>query len=226
VVENHLNRTLGEEPATSYFDLVVEGGRISTAWDPYRFDVFANVGYLFGEWVSRVYPGDLELMLAGPFGTLPPRLDPESIALWERRTEEFASSPASAISSGPPTIAAYQAPVRTICSRAFVALGIAAAGLGLSGGWTLEDEAAWNEAAARLSEDALAEIRALPPPEGDQAPFAGVFQVMQQLTDLLFERAAAASAGDAALVETLGGQLDDLSNARVEAGGPAFRSCP
>ena len=72
------------------------------------------------------------------------------------------------------------------------------------GSTELEDFAAMGETMARISEEALAEMRALPPPrEAARARFSVFYSLAEQQIDVLRQAAGAASAGDSARVEML-----------------------
>jgi hypothetical protein len=92
--------------------------------------------------------------------------------------------------------------------------------------WTLQKEAAWSETAARISEEALVELRALSPPEADQGRFHEILSLMQQQTDVLRQIAEAATAGDAELVQTLSHERVDLTHRKDAIAGPDLGYCP
>lgn len=89
----------------------------------------------------------------------------------------------------------------------------------LGGDWSLEDHWAWHLAAARFSEEALAELRAVPRPAGDTW-INRMFSHVEQETAVLSELAAAASAEDWALVEKLERDRVTLTHHRIHPGCP------
>jgi hypothetical protein len=96
--------------------------------------------------------------------------------------------------------------------------------------WELEDEAAWNETAVRFSEEVLAELRALTPPEADRARFYQFYSLLEQQTDALRQAAAAAFAGDTARAALLGYERVHLTHQKDAFAGvlsaPGLQSCP
>ena len=92
-------------------------------------------------------------------------------------------------------------------------------------GTELEVAAAWSEAAARFSEEALAELRALPPPKAHRARLNEFYSLLEKQTDVLRQVAAAASAGDTARVETLGLERIRLTHQK-DSLEPGLQWCP
>jgi hypothetical protein len=116
--ENDLTRALGMRPVPKGLSFTMEAGRIKTAWfggggdcchnmfgspDPLRPDLPGGgpdlsgaVWDMFIEWLSTNHPEDFERMYDRDYGYPVrgyPILDPESIKLWERYTDEFVASP-------------------------------------------------------------------------------------------------------------------------------------
>jgi hypothetical protein len=109
--ENDLTRALGMRPVGTEISFVIDGGRIETAWfggggdtlynmfgsaDPERQDLFGPVWDTFIDWISSRYPDDFARMYDPDHGYPVrgyPILDPVSIELWERYTDEFVASP-------------------------------------------------------------------------------------------------------------------------------------
>jgi hypothetical protein len=79
----------------------------------------------------------------------------------------------------------------------------------------VQDLTAFSEAAIRSSEDALAVLYALPPPEADRALLEGDYRLRERELGFLRRIAVAASAGDAALAESLSTERIDLTHQRV-----------
>jgi hypothetical protein len=69
-------------------------------------------------------------------------------------------------------------------------------------GWVFDD-AEWSEAAVRISEEALAELRALAPPESILARMGELYSAMEAPLLVLGQVAAWASAGDTEQVEAV-----------------------
>jgi hypothetical protein len=76
----------------------------------------------------------------------------------------------------------------------------------------IEDLAVWSAAAARHSEEALAELYTLPPPRTEQARLLKFYSILERQTDVLRRQAAAAAAGAAARVERLGRRRVELTH--------------
>ncbi|MGH3033283.1 MAG: hypothetical protein ACRDON_01840 [Gaiellaceae bacterium] len=104
--------------------------------------------------------------------------------------------------------AEYIAQAQSICSTATARFETAADPYGEE----LENIAAWSEAAARFSEEAITRLRALPPPEADRARVKQVLSFMALQPDLFRQLAAAASAGDAARARMLSDELRHLTH--------------
>ncbi len=99
----------------------------------------------------------------------------------------------------PVTRATFIAQAQAICQRAthkFLSVG--------ESSQKLESIAAWYEAAARFSEQALAKLRALPSPKGERAHFNRFYALLEQQTDVRRQAAPAASAGETRRAEVLG----------------------
>ena len=101
----------------------------------------------------------------------------------------------------------YVAQADAICTAANARAEAAAAEL-LSPGSTAE--AVWSETAARASAEALAELRALHPPENSAV--IEMLALMERQTDVLHQVAMAASAGDTARVRRLSGERIRLTH--------------
>jgi hypothetical protein len=76
----------------------------------------------------------------------------------------------------------------------------------------LEEIAAWYMAAARAAESSLAKLRALPPPEADQALINDFFSAAEEEIDALRQAAAAAYAGERRRARVLSGKRVDASH--------------
>jgi serine/threonine-protein kinase len=121
----------------------------------------------------------------------------------------------------------YVAEAIAICGAANERFDAATAALDLPDGeWELEHEAAWNEAAVRFSEEALAGLRALRPPQGGRAWVKEMLSLFEEQTDVLRQAAAAAAAGDAALAADLGWQRVEATHRKDELVGERLWGCP
>jgi hypothetical protein len=160
-----------------------------------------------------------------------PLLDPASTALWEQYTDEFTAFPAAAtqFSSKWDTEADARRHHRLqafeICWAATARKDAVEAQLGLGRpdmetSTILPEIAALQEAIARISEEVVAEIRALPAPDTARGMFDEFYRLAEQTIDIHRQIAAAASAGDTALVETLSWERVDLSHKTQLAGCP------
>jgi hypothetical protein len=89
----------------------------------------------------------------------------------------------------------------------------------------LKDIAAWNAAAARFSEEALVELRALTPPEADRAHLNEFYWLLEQQTDVLRRTAMAASNLDHVRPEDLIEERVDLTHQK-DALEPDLQGCP
>jgi hypothetical protein len=89
---------------------------------------------------------------------------------------------------------------------------------------TLEDRAAFSEAAVRFSEEALAELRALPASETDRTALKRAFSLLERQVDLERQMAAAASAGDHARWQSLA--YKRVAATRASDGLGYFWGCP
>ncbi len=93
-MEDSLTRALGAPGLQDFFvDLVISDGRVvevdhatgSASWE-YDQEQFK----FFADWVHASYPGDVDVMFdVQPDGEETPALNPEALALWERRVSEF-----------------------------------------------------------------------------------------------------------------------------------------
>jgi hypothetical protein len=113
--------------------------------------------------------------------------------------------------------AEYVARARAICrtaTRRLLAVGRRLWGPSLSdrSNATLQEQATWNSAAARFSEQSLGKLRALPIPPRDRARVNKWFSIAERYPDILRGIAAAAAAGDSARYERLQGKRVDLTH--------------
>jgi hypothetical protein len=224
--ENKLMRALGGEPVAERSVLYVGGGKIHRYIGTGPFYMGSGpfsetfVGTL-AEWVLINHPDDFERMYLD--GRSSPLLDATSIALWEQYTDEFTASPGAAIQflSKWETEARargdYIMQAHAICWAATDRKDAVEAELGFGRGYPetselLPEIAAMDEAIARISEEAVAEMRALPAPDTARALLNEFYRLATQTIDIHRQTAAATLAGDAALVEILGWQRVDLTH--------------
>jgi hypothetical protein len=183
--ENDLTRALGlrpqgsedpqDPPANGFtLSLSIDAGRIETAWfggggdtvdnmfgspDP-GTRLFGDVWNMFIEWISSRYPEDFDRMYDPNYG-YPingyPILDPASIRLWERHTDEFVASPQALTDSFTEWMASqsFEVRARRICLTATDEFWAMKRADNLGG-------RAFSSALADVSEETLAELRALP----------------------------------------------------------------
>jgi hypothetical protein len=178
--ENDLTRALGMRPVPNGLHFAIEAGRIETAWfgaggdccynmfgspDPVRLlgggqpDFFGAVWDMFIEWLSSNHPEDFERMYDPDYGYPVrgyPILDPASIELWERYTDEFVASPQELADefTGWMASQSFEVQAGRICMTATEEFRATKRGLG--GG------PAFLGALADASEETLVELRALP----------------------------------------------------------------
>jgi hypothetical protein len=192
--ENKLTQAFGWEPSKGYLEFLVEVGAIEHVKDHFGFD--AATGYdviwdLFLEWVKIRADGNFERMYNSDAGH--PILDLASIGLWEHHSAEFAASG--------PAIAKAQAICRAARDRFDAALAeIALAEIVVDRpgpGLRLFDKAEYSEVAVSISEQAVAELRALAPSGTSSIRFDEIISIWEAHTDFL--REVRASAGDGAL---------------------------
>ena len=127
-----------------------------------------------------------------------------------------------AASVNPLTKAQYIARASAICDAASTRLHAAEEELGQGRQFDTE---AWNEAAARFSEEAIAELRALPPPKADRAEFIEYYSLLGQLTSVLRQTAEAAWKRDAPGEEALLARREGLTH-QIDAFEPRLQGCP
>jgi hypothetical protein len=199
--------------------LAIDAGRgrmLRFVLGSHYFDLDADIGFLFEDWVSTHHPADSARMYRSP-GSTAPRVDPTSIELWDRYLDEFTSSAAkSLLADQPRTMAEYGARVRSICARADVRFEKERAA-SQPGGARLE-------AAARIGSESLEELRGLQPPETtDQLD--EVFSQMEQEITLTAQAAAAWDSGDTERADGLVSRRVNLTHHRG-GGGFDFSYCP
>jgi hypothetical protein len=216
--ENDITRTLGMEPVPTGLSFVIDAGRIETAWfggggdccynmfgspDPVRErgggapELFGPVWDMFIEWLSTSHPEDFGRMYDPDYGYPVrgyPILDPESIKLWERYTDEFVASPQELARSFTEWMAnqSFDARASRICMLATDRFW---------GTVRADDiqrlDAAFFSTLARISDETLAELRALPlETEADRATMDAFVPRAERMIEIHREEAEAAAAGD------------------------------
>ncbi len=164
-VENDLTRAFGVAPVAGSFVLVVDAGTVTSVRDDITIGAYRDIWKAFIDWVREHHPDDVDRMYTA--GTSYARADLMSIGLWERHSAEF-------VASGD----AYIARARAICTAAHDSYdGLVSA--------TAQGEAVDTETAARILEEAVVELRVLPPPAIVDATFAAGYTQLDQLVDWL-----------------------------------------
>ena len=236
-VENDITRALGKEPVPGTILLTVDDRedewQIAVAAESLHFDSTADIWHRFGEWVKTHYPDDHDRIFLAP---LRPNLAPFSVELWEQYVDEFAATPEAiaAPSTGPPSREEYGVMATTICASALVEYGTLLVGLDVpeeTNNAALFDPIQYgpapHAAAVRISEDALAQLRALDAPEEDRAALDEAFALMEQEIAIHRQLAAFAAQGDIAQVDRLTRERVDLTHRKdnvVPYGGLVY--CP
>lgn len=167
--ENDLTRALGLRPQSMTVSFVTDAGGIKTAWfgaggdfvynmfgypneNRGREDLFGDVWDMFIEWLSSRYPGDFVRMYDADRGY--PILDRDSIALWQRHTDEFVTLPPGSFTDWLAN-QSFEAQARRICVTATNDFWARAEADDLRG-------RALDAALADVSEETLATLRTLP----------------------------------------------------------------
>jgi hypothetical protein len=172
----------------SYFDLTVRDGEIvqaSTHWDTGVFS--PQMWEPFATWVSTAYPDDAAVMYGDETQT-GAQLTDESIQLWEQHSRAFANFGASA---------AYIARAEAICSATHSRV--------IEEG---EPRPVYNESWGRILDEALTELRTVPPPAAVRAQFNQAYALVEQFAD-----------------DMLSGSLDDADAIHQLEGLPGMQEC-
>jgi hypothetical protein len=144
----------------SYFDFTVRDGEIiraSTYWETAEF--FPQLWEPFASWVSLAHPDDAAVMYVDETHS-GARLIDESIALRALHTGEYAGSG------------------RSYIARADAISGAAHQRVREEGGPEF-----YSESWGRILDEALTELRAVPPPEAVRARFDEAYALVEQLSD-------------------------------------------
>jgi hypothetical protein len=167
--ENDLTRALGLRPQSMTVSFVTDADGIKTAWfgaggdfvynmfgSPNEIrehgDLFGDVWDMFIEWLSSRYPDDFVRMYDADRGY--PILDRDSIRLWKRHTDEFVALPPGSFTDWLAN-QSFEAQARRICVTATNDFWARAEADDLHG-------RAFDAAMADISQETLAELRALP----------------------------------------------------------------
>jgi len=233
--ENDLTRALEMDPVGHSIAFIIDAGSIDAAttqqteWyesmgdgtldlfrspNPQRrvFDRFGAVWDVFIDWISSRHPDDFGRMYDADRGY--PLLDQRSIGLWERYTDEFVASPQALGRSFAGWLASQSFDVQAgrICVSAddrFWATAAARAVDHQDPNADLDDLAAFYSTLANISEERLAELRALPlETEADRATMDAFVPLAERLNQLFRQLAEAAAAGDRERLESVPGRLD------------------
>lgn len=208
--ENDLTRALGMRPVPKDLSFAIEAGRVETAWfggggdcchnmfgspDPLRRDLtgpgpdlFGAVWDMFIEWLSTSHPEDFGRMYDPDYGYPVggyPILDPASIELWERYTDEFVASPQTLRRSFTEWMAtqSFEVQAGRICMTATEEFWATKRADHLHG------QREFNAAVAEISEETLAELRALPfETEADRATMDQFVPLAERWIELFREK--------------------------------------
>jgi hypothetical protein len=173
--------------------------------NPARLDLFGTVWDMFIEWVSSSHPEDFGRMYDTDRGY--PILDAQSIELWERYTDEFVASPQAAAESfaewmADQSLDAQAGRICTIATDEFRET-VRADNLG-------QRDPEFYSTLARISEETLAELRALPlETEADRATMDAFVPRAERMIEIHRQQAEAAAAGDHKRLNELGPSLMD-----------------
>jgi hypothetical protein len=230
--ENDLTRALGMRPVPKGLSFVIEAGTIETAWfggggdccdnmfgspDPVRDspggvpDLFGPVWDMFIDWLSTNHPEDFGRMYDSDYGyPVPgyPILDPASIKLWERYTDEFVASPQALRQSFTEWMArqSFDVQASRICMTATEEFWATVRADNLR-----RNDAAFYSTLASISEKALVELRAIPlETEADRGEMDRFVPHAERLIELERQQAEAAAAGDHKRLNELGGEWSNL----------------
>jgi len=173
-LQNDLTRAVGTEPVAGTLLLVVDEGAVTSATDRIQTATYHDIWTAFVHWVRTNHPTDFDRMFTSDASY--PMVDQTSTRLWARYTDEFGGSDA-----------AYVARADAICSAANDRYhGLVAA--------SPENGTVAPDAAAGIVEEALATLRAAPPPKEAQARFDEGYALLEQLVDALRQLAAEGAA--------------------------------
>jgi hypothetical protein len=163
----------------NYWDLTVRDGKIVSAspgW-AYLTNGFSDQMWEpFAAWVASEYPDDVVVMYTDRRQEMQ-RLNKESIQLWAQRSREYVDV-ASDVS--------YIARAAAICTAAHARV--------LDEG---EPRPFYNESWGRILDEALTELRALPPPEAVRAQFDQAYALVEQFADDMLSGSLEDSTADA-----------------------------
>lgn len=151
----------------SSFDLTIRDGQIvraSTDWETTEFS--PQMWEPFANWVSTAYPADAAVMYEDATYS-EPRLTAQSIQLWEQHTRDYAAAGSQYIDRA-----------GQICSTAHQRVI-------QEGG----DEF-YTDSWGRILDQALTELRAVPPPEAVRAQFDQAYALAQQMADTMMRPGA------------------------------------
>jgi hypothetical protein len=208
--ENDLTRALGLRPQFMTVSFVTDAGGIKAAWfgmggdfeynmfgwpneDRGREDLFGDVWDMFIGWLSSRYPDDFVRMYDADRSY--PVLDPDSIALWKRYTDEFVSLPPGSFTEWLAN-QSLEVRARRICVTKTDEFWATKRADDLRG-------RAFDAAMAEISEETLAELRALPlETEADSATMDAFVPLARRWIDLYRQLAAGEGpTGDAVFFE-------------------------
>jgi hypothetical protein len=182
----------------SYFDLTIRDGEIvraSIGWGTTEFS--PQVWEPFANWVSTAYPEDAAVMYEDSSHS-GARLTEQSVQLWERHTGDYAAAASRYIDRA-----------REICSAAHQRVI-------QEGGPVF-----YNESWGRILDEALTELRAVPPPEALRAQFDLAYALVEQMADAMMRPGGV---GDERQVGE-DGSTDFIDALHQVEGTPGMREC-
>jgi hypothetical protein len=169
-LQNDLTRAVGVAPVAGTFVLVVDDGVVASVADRIDTATYHDIWAAFVQWVRTKHPADLDRMFASDASY--PLVDQVSIGLWAGYVAQFSGSDA-----------AYIARADAICTAAHNSFQDLVAA-------SPENGTVSTDAAARIVEEALATLRAVPPPKDAQARFDVGYALLEQLVDAFRQLAA------------------------------------
>jgi hypothetical protein len=175
--DTKVTRSLGWEPLNYGHFLIIGDSEIVWASNGLGFDIYNNtIGSVFAEWVERTHPDDY----TGMFNAGVPQLDASSIELWERYTDEFLDSR----EDWPPSVLERLDLAEYIWRATSICWAARDEAVNTPESTEPEAERAAFDAAAKSSEEALAQLRELDPPPGVHGDRVNeVYALMEQQID-------------------------------------------
>jgi hypothetical protein len=185
---------IGRGPYEAYWAILIDKGRIVSAENrrPKRNAFDGNVWQPFRRWVSSAYPQDAAAMYQGNSGAEWKRTE-QSVRLWDQHTREY-------VAIGAPYIARADAICTAARDRLETTFGPPPTG---PVDTNVDAYEAYGAMAARVLEEALAELRAVPPPDAFRAEWERAYALGDQLVR---ELRAETTGGEPGVLHAFGGQ--------------------